>query len=446
MNALSGPLPVVNAALTPAGAVADAPSGDQPREEAVDFLTLLQALIVLPTQTPLAAEPLPVEPSAPTSTEQDTAEDEEMTAAVMLVASTLTRLPEATVAEATPSVAPFASGEVGLPTPGGLGREGPSKAVSQLTGDLQSQADAVSTPPIAEQAALTLPVGPEAGAAPVSVVPIITPVSGHDVEPRSPSAPVPAASEGRPSPGDLPRTEPPRQPAPARATTVTVPTRIETAVPRQAVPLESPPLPQAQRSSSAADFLAREPVLLGAPAREPHSPSSAERPEVVARFVTAPPLAPHQEASGAPGKVAPSPAPAAEVPLVEQVAEGLVRHARVVERGESAEFTIELHPRHLGRVRVELSSSAEGLTARLVVSDESVRQVVASQLHLLEQRLADVSFAVVSTSVDDSGGRAQQEQQQREFWRQPQAEQAPSLRPVAYSPLGGRGQGLDVLA
>jgi hypothetical protein len=173
------------------------------------------------------------------------------------------------------------------------------------------------------------------------------------------------------------------------------------------------------------------------PPPEERAPSQPSAPRVEASPPPPPSAEPPRTLEAVPP---PPPAP----PLVaEQVADGLVRHARIAEREGATEFTIELHPKELGKVRVQLSSTPEGLTGRLLVGDESARQTVASQLHVLEQRLGGASLTVARDSPAGSGGQGRQDRQQP--WRPPAPE---GHGPRAARPFqaGAEDQGLDVVA
>jgi flagellar hook-length control protein FliK len=126
----------------------------------------------------------------------------------------------------------------------------------------------------------------------------------------------------------------------------------------------------------------------------------------------------------------------------------MVARARTIRQGETAELTIELHPRELGKVRLQLISSSEGLTARLVVGDWTGRRGVGGQRHLLRQRLNEASCPVVSCSVTDQGGQGRHSDQQQ-TWRQrgaPAGFGSPARLLTGTAPAAGGGRGLDVMA
>src|SRR5262249_48696957 len=70
------------------------------------------------------------------------------------------------------------------------------------------------------------------------------------------------------------------------------------------------------------------------------------------------------------------PLPAAEAPVSDQIGAEIVARAQVKADDQHTQFTLELRPPELGSVRVQLSTSREGVQAHLVVADAAVRQLV----------------------------------------------------------------------
>src|SRR5262249_10416369 len=139
-----------------------------------------------------------------------------------------------------------------------------------------------------------------------------------------------------------------------------------------ALPLPVAQLPQPfDRGSTVAGLLrpgvAASPVEAPAPQEPaPHAPGS--RTPADAAPASAVPTPGHVAAPTGGSETTSTPAVPADrsaAPISEQLAGQMVSHARLVERGRVAEFTIDLHPPALGNVRVHLSASQDGLTARL---------------------------------------------------------------------------------
>ena len=99
-----------------------------------------------------------------------------------------------------------------------------------------------------------------------------------------------------------------------------------------------------------------------------------------------------------PGKSGPSPA--------QQIGNEIIARAEVVSRDGRTEIHIRLEPPELGTVRVYLSASEHTLSARLVVSDEAVRQLLIGQLDTLRQNLAMRGISLGSFNVTRDGGGA----------------------------------------
>ena len=120
--------------------------------------------------------------------------------------------------------------------------------------------------------------------------------------------------------------------------------------------------------------------------------------------------------------------PRVMVPLPEQLSGPIFAQARLVERGQTKEFIVDLNPPELGSVRVHLSASNEGLTARLVVADQATRALVEGQLNDLRQRLAEQSVQFQHFEVSYSGAEQQSKQQNpnSQAWNQDSAAHSPA--------------------
>ncbi|MBX9581944.1 MAG: flagellar hook-length control protein FliK, partial [Gemmataceae bacterium] len=103
--------------------------------------------------------------------------------------------------------------------------------------------------------------------------------------------------------------------------------------------------------------------------------------------------------------VAPMPATApARPPAAVQVADGVVAHARTLDRDGTVEFRLRLDPPELGRVYVRLLADGDAVRGHVVVADEAVRQVIESQLPELRQRLEAAGLSVGRFDVSADPG------------------------------------------
>jgi len=101
-----------------------------------------------------------------------------------------------------------------------------------------------------------------------------------------------------------------------------------------------------------------------------------------------------------------SPTATATPAVAVQVADGIVAHARVLDRDGATEFRLRLDPPELGRVHVRLVTDADGLRGQVVVADDAVRRMIESQLPELRQRLeaAGVTVQRLDVSTDPGTG------------------------------------------
>ena len=105
----------------------------------------------------------------------------------------------------------------------------------------------------------------------------------------------------------------------------------------------------------------------------------------------------------------------------DQIAGEITARAEVWSRNGRTELHIRLEPPELGTVRVHFVASDHSVTARLVASDETARQLIESQLHTLRESLAHVGVALERFDVaSDAGGSRRQ-------WDWRQAEPVPVL-------------------
>jgi hypothetical protein len=123
-------------------------------------------------------------------------------------------------------------------------------------------------------------------------------------------------------------------------------------------------------------------------------------------------------------------------PVARQIADNIIGHAEVRERGGRTEFYMRLEPPELGSVRIHLSASEHGVTARLMVADESVRQLVESQLGSLRDSLAEAGLTLHRFDVSQDGlNGAFRHWQQQDMWRPLIADVRQELRTPRVAPL-----------
>lgn len=99
------------------------------------------------------------------------------------------------------------------------------------------------------------------------------------------------------------------------------------------------------------------------------------------------------------------------LPLSDQVADGIVTHARTLQSGGRTEFQFRLDPPELGRVTVHMTTDGPDVSARVVVASDGVRHLIEQQLPDLRQRLESFGltinrFDVVSDYPSAGDGRA----------------------------------------
>lgn len=107
-----------------------------------------------------------------------------------------------------------------------------------------------------------------------------------------------------------------------------------------------------------------------------------------------------------PSAAGPSSPSAVAPTLATQVADGVITHAQALSQNGTTEFRMRLDPPELGPVNVHLVSNGDEVHGHVVVSSESVRQMIESQLPELRQRLeaAGVTVQNFNVSADASGG------------------------------------------
>jgi flagellar hook-length control protein FliK len=142
-------------------------------------------------------------------------------------------------------------------------------------------------------------------------------------------------------------------------------------------------------------------------------------------------------ATGAPGSDS---APATTgSSVVQQISDAVQTWRDALQEQGTARFSAWLTPPELGNVWVELTRSADGITARLSASDDGVQSLLESQGPELRQALADSGVNISELDLSgrspaDSGSQQQQQQppDQREEVESPvwQADAQPHRRPT----------------
>ncbi len=255
--------------------------------------------------------------------------------------------------------------------------------------------------------------------------------------PIAPTPPTGAAHQGPPAavpvadaaPGPLPADVPPAPVLPARSDAPEQPARTPTPARQFPAPIRMLSRDPGARITPAATPTTLPVSLATPPAFSHDGPAPRVVPEQwrfapvagAVEVAAATPAAPPRIREAAPDSLPLAPAaphvlpdgvrsaaPQAPAPVHEQVAAEIVTRAHLVQRDRASEFTLELQPPELGHVKVQLSTSREGLTAHLQVADEAARLLVVGQLDQLRQRLADAACPVVSFSVSDWTGQRHQ--------------------------------------
>lgn len=100
--------------------------------------------------------------------------------------------------------------------------------------------------------------------------------------------------------------------------------------------------------------------------------------------------------------------------VANQVGHAILTRAELIAREGKTEFHLQLDPPELGSVRVHLTATDHSVSARLVVHEDSARQLLESQLHSLRQRLEEAGIHVGRFDVmhDHSGWQNQPQQHQ----------------------------------
>jgi len=122
----------------------------------------------------------------------------------------------------------------------------------------------------------------------------------------------------------------------------------------------------------------------------------------------------------------------------EQVAAAMISHAETTTTSGRTDFHLQLDPPGLGSVSVHMSATASGISAHLVVHDDTARQLIQQNLHSLRQKLVDsgVSLGNLNVSRGDSGAKDSRPQQQPSQTSTPSV---PTPRPIQATGLVSSG-------
>jgi hypothetical protein len=101
-----------------------------------------------------------------------------------------------------------------------------------------------------------------------------------------------------------------------------------------------------------------------------------------------------------------------EARSIEQLANGIVAFWNEEGEGRQTELHLRLDPPQLGSVRIHLTSSAHGVSAKLVVENERTQDLLESQVNSLRQRLAESGVRLKDFDVahGNTGSRSRGQQ------------------------------------
>lgn len=116
--------------------------------------------------------------------------------------------------------------------------------------------------------------------------------------------------------------------------------------------------------------------------------------------------------------------------VVEQIGQAVEAWRDALQEQGTARFSAWLTPPDLGNVWVELTRSGDGLTARLVASDDSVQSLLETQAPELRQALSDSGITITELDLSGrpSGDSPSSRQQQQPPDRQSEPEPAAGFR------------------
>jgi flagellar hook-length control protein FliK len=135
--------------------------------------------------------------------------------------------------------------------------------------------------------------------------------------------------------------------------------------------------------------------------------------------------------------------------VVQQISEAVQTWRDALQEQGTARFSAWLTPPDMGHVWVELTRSAEGITARLSASDDDVQSLLATQEPELRQALADSGITVNELDVSGRSTGDSASQQQQPPPERPEDSESPAARliqPPHRRPAPTRSSAVDVRA
>jgi flagellar hook-length control protein FliK len=148
----------------------------------------------------------------------------------------------------------------------------------------------------------------------------------------------------------------------------------------------------------------------------PVIPADANNAAAIDVTRAAPVIGPAEVGGDAPKSVAGQPV-APEHPArttLADAAETALRNIRYAARNGEQRITIRLVPESLGEMHIEVHSTKDSLTVRLVTENAMVREVMESSAHQLREALKQEGIDVRNITVTDDGGSARQSFYQRD--------------------------------
>lgn len=97
--------------------------------------------------------------------------------------------------------------------------------------------------------------------------------------------------------------------------------------------------------------------------------------------------------------------------------ESILQKATFLRSGNIQTMNLQLHPAHLGTLKIELIRDQHGLTARMLASSSMAKELIESQLHILKQAFAQQNIQIERLEVSNQIYQQQErfEQQNQHF-------------------------------
>lgn len=81
--------------------------------------------------------------------------------------------------------------------------------------------------------------------------------------------------------------------------------------------------------------------------------------------------------------------------------ESILQKATFLRSGNIQTMNLQLHPAHLGTLKIELIRDQHGLTARMLASSSMAKELIESQLHILKQAFAQQNIQIERLEVSN---------------------------------------------